>query len=249
MKYLHTMVRGDRIWRSRSTSTARSSGLVGLRRVERARPAALHAGVPRRARPTATRRSELTYNWDPETLRGRAQLRPPRLSRSTTSTRPASGCCDAGRHDQPPAARRRTWRSSAHPTGSRSSCSRTGAPLPKAEPWASMPNTGAWYSRRAGGGAGGSRHPRRVTSSRPAWALPAWAGCNVDLRARSRVPVPRDRGCARCAPPRAAPAAPVAQSLCVRRHRPADHRRDLSCSSSAEAADSLQDLLCSDSPL
>ncbi len=76
-------------------------------------------------------------------LYGRPQFRPPRLSRSTTSTRPARS---SWMRASPSTARRATatWRSSGRPTTSRSNCCSAAPAKPSQEPWASMPNTGTW---------------------------------------------------------------------------------------------------------
>ena len=88
---------------ARWTSTAASSGSPRSAAREPGRP--LHAGLPRRARRRRRAQVELTYNWDPEALRRRAQLRPPRL-RGRRHLRDLPAPAGRRRDDQPPAARR-----------------------------------------------------------------------------------------------------------------------------------------------
>ena len=87
MKYLHTMVRISDIEESLDFY-CKKLGLVEQRRFENesGRYTLIFVAAP--GNPEAA--VELTYNWDPERLQGRAQLRPPRLRGRRHSRRPAT---------------------------------------------------------------------------------------------------------------------------------------------------------------
>ena len=147
MEYLHTMVRISDVEASLDFWCDKL-GLKEIRRSEseQGRYTLIFLAAPgdeARARAAKAPMLELTYNWDPEELRRRPQLRPPRLrGRRHLRDLPAPAWTAASRST----ARRATaaWRSSRSPDGISIELLQKGDALPKREPWASMANTGSW---------------------------------------------------------------------------------------------------------
>ncbi len=146
MRYLHTMVRvadldaALRFWRD----------LLGLEEVRRmdneaGRYTLVFLAAPKdRARSTAERSPEveLTYNWDAETYAGGRNFG--HLAYKVDDIYAAcQRLMDGGvTINRPPREGRMAFVRS--PDGISIELLQEGEPLPPAEPWASMPNTGSW---------------------------------------------------------------------------------------------------------
>ncbi|MGH7338414.1 MAG: VOC family protein [Myxococcota bacterium] len=139
MKYLHTMVRVSDLEKSLDFYCAKL-GLVELRRAEV--PAGRYTLVFLAAPGDDAAQVELTYNWDPETLAGGRNFG--HLAyRVDDIYATCRRLLDAGVViNRPPRDGHMAFIRS--PDGISIELLQNGAPLPKAEPWASMPNTGTW---------------------------------------------------------------------------------------------------------
>jgi lactoylglutathione lyase len=146
MRYLHTMVRVTdldaslRFWRD----------LLGLREVrrtenEKGRYTLVFLAAPRDLDRSAAEKSpevELTFNWDPETYSGGRNF-----GHLAYRVDDVYALCqrlmDGGvTINRPPRDGNMAFVRS--PDGISIELLQEGAPLPPAEPWASMPNTGSW---------------------------------------------------------------------------------------------------------
>src|SRR5262249_53247694 len=138
MKYLHTMVRVSDLGASLDFYCAKL-GLVELRRVEVA--AGRYTLVFLAAPGDTDAQVELTHNWDPETLAGGRNFGP-LAYRVDDIYATCQRLLDAGVtiHRPPRDGHMAFIRS---PDGISVELLQSGAPLPKAEPWASMPNVGS----------------------------------------------------------------------------------------------------------
>ena len=148
MRYLHTMIRVTDL----DASLAFFIGKMGTcgDAPARRREGTLHAGVPRRVRgrgsrraPTRRRLVELTYNWDPEVYGGGRNFG--HLAYEVDDI--YAYCAKLQRRRRSSSIARRAtaaWRSSARPTTYQSNFCRRARRSRRAEPWASMPNTGVW---------------------------------------------------------------------------------------------------------
>jgi len=139
MKYLHTMVRVTDLEKSLDFYCAKL-GLVELRRAEV--PAGRFTLVFLAAPGDTDAQVELTYNWDPESLAGGRNFG--HLAyRADDIYATGARLRDAGvTINRPPRDGHMAFIRS--PDGISIELLQNGAPLPKAEPWASMPNTGTW---------------------------------------------------------------------------------------------------------
>lgn len=146
MRYLHTMVRVSDL----DASLRFYCGLLGLEETRRTENAAgrytlvfLAAPVDR-ARAAAERAPELelTFNWDPEPYSGGRNFG--HLAYEVDDIYAACARLAEGgvTISRPPRDGRMAFVRS--PDGVSVELLQAGAPLPAAEPWASMPNTGSW---------------------------------------------------------------------------------------------------------
>ena len=147
MRYLHTMIRVTDLDASLDFFVAKM-GLVETRR-HRRRKGTLHAGVPGRAgrrgggaRQTQAPLVELTYNWDPEDYSGGRNF-----GHLAYEVDDIYAYCaklqDAGvLINRPPRDGRMAFVRT--PDNISIELLQKGEALPRAEPWASMPNTGVW---------------------------------------------------------------------------------------------------------
>ena len=139
MKYLHTMVRVSDLEKSLDFYCAKL-GLVELRRVD------VHAGrytlVFLAAPGNTEAQVELTYNWDPEVLTGGRNFG--HLAYAVDDIYAACKRLMEGgvTINRPPRDGHMAFVRT--PDGISIELLQNGAALPKAEPWASMPNTGTW---------------------------------------------------------------------------------------------------------
>lgn len=146
MKYLHTMVRV----RDLDASLRFYCDLLGLQEVSRSDNAAgrftlVFLCAPEDAQSTAQTRSptlELTYNWDPEDYQGGRNFG--HLAFAVDDIYAACERLAAGGVviNRPPRDGRMAFVRS--PDGISVELLQAGKALSPAEPWASMPNTGAW---------------------------------------------------------------------------------------------------------
>ncbi|HXK23379.1 MAG TPA: VOC family protein [Myxococcota bacterium] len=139
MRYLHTMVRVSDLAKSLDFY-CKQLGLVEQRRVdvEAGRYTLVFLGAP--GNPDA--QVELTHNWDPETLSGGRNFG--HLAYAVDDIYAAcQRLMDAGvAINRPPRDGHMAFVRS--PDGISIELLQAGRPLPKQEPWASMPNTGSW---------------------------------------------------------------------------------------------------------
>jgi lactoylglutathione lyase len=139
VKYLHTMVRVSDLERSLAFYCG-ALGLEELRRVEV--PAGRYTLVFLAAPGDSQAQVELTYNWDPETLAGGRNF-----GHLAYHVDDIYALCEKLRaagvtiHRPPRDGHMAFVRS---PDGISIELLQNGAPLPPAEPWKSMPNTGTW---------------------------------------------------------------------------------------------------------
>ncbi len=146
MRYLHTMVRVTDL----DASLRFWCGLLGLREMRRMENEAgrftlIFLAAPKdEARSEAERAPEveLTYNWDPETYSGGRNFG--HLAYKVDDIYAACRrLMDGGVViNRPPRDGNMAFVRS--PDGISIELLQEGAPLPPAEPWASMPNTGSW---------------------------------------------------------------------------------------------------------
>ena len=139
LKYLHTMVRISNVERSLDFYCDKL-GLKELRRYEneKGRFTLIFLAAPG----DEEAQVELTYNWDPEELRGGRSF-----GHLAYEVDDIYGVCrrlmDGGvTINRPPRDGRMAFVRS--PDGISVELLQAGAPLRPEEPWASMPNTGAW---------------------------------------------------------------------------------------------------------
>lgn len=139
LKYLHTMVRISNVERSLDFYCDKL-GLRELRRYdnEKGRFTLIFLAAPG----DDEAQVELTYNWDPEALRGGRNF-----GHLAYEVDDIYGACrrlmDGGvTINRPPRDGRMAFVRS--PDGISVELLQAGAPLPPEEPWASMPNTGEW---------------------------------------------------------------------------------------------------------
>lgn len=139
LKYLHTMVRISNVERSLDFYCDKL-GLRELRRYdnEKGRFTLIFLAAPG----DEEAQVELTYNWDPEELRGGRNF-----GHLAYEVDDIYGVCrrlmDGGvTINRPPRDGRMAFVRS--PDGVSVELLQAGAPLPPEEPWASMPNTGEW---------------------------------------------------------------------------------------------------------
>ena len=139
MKYLHTMVRVTDL----DASLKFYCDALGLRELSRKDyPQGRFTLVFLAAAGDESAQVELTYNWDPETLMGGRNF-----GHLAYRVDDIYAICqrllDAGVtiHRPPRDGRMAFVRS---PDGISIELLQNGAPLPKAEPWASLPNVGTW---------------------------------------------------------------------------------------------------------
>jgi len=139
LRYLHTMVRVSDLAKSLDFY-CKQLGLVEQRRVdvEAGRYTLVFLGAP--GNPDA--QVELTHNWDPETLSGGRNFG--HLAYAVDDIYAAcQRLMDAGvAINRPPRDGHMAFVRS--PDGISIELLQAGRPLPKQEPWASMPNTGSW---------------------------------------------------------------------------------------------------------
>jgi lactoylglutathione lyase len=139
LHYLHTMVRVSNLEESLDFYV-RKLGLVELRRHEV--PQGRYTLVFLAAPGQESAQVELTYNWDPEKLEGGRNFG--HLAYAVDDIyETCRRLMDAGVviHRPPRDGRMAFVRS---PDGISVELLQRGAPLPPAEPWKSMPNTGEW---------------------------------------------------------------------------------------------------------
>ena len=138
MKYLHTMVRAADL--DASLAFYRLLGLEELKRQDS--PAGRFTLVFLAAPGDAAAQVELTYNWDPEEYGGGRNFG--HLAYAVDDIYAACARLQAGgvTINRPPRDGRMAFVRS--PDGISVELLQAGAALPPAEPWASMPNTGAW---------------------------------------------------------------------------------------------------------
>lgn len=146
MRYLHTMVRVSDL----DASLRFYCGLLGLEETRRTENAAgrytlvFLAAPADRARAAAERAPELelTFNWDPEPYSGGRNFG--HLAYEVDDIYAACARLAEGgvTISRPPRDGRMAFVRS--PDGVSVELLQAGAPLPAAEPWASMPNTGSW---------------------------------------------------------------------------------------------------------
>jgi lactoylglutathione lyase len=139
MKYLHTMVRITNVEQSLDFY-CKKLGLKELRRVDN--PAGRFTLIFLAAPGDESAQVELTYNWDPEKLGGGRNF-----GHLAYAVDDIYAVCqrlmDGGvTINRPPRDGHMAFVRS--PDEVSIELLQRGAPLPKREPWASMPNTGAW---------------------------------------------------------------------------------------------------------
>jgi len=138
MKYLHTMIRVSSI-----EDTVAFFGVIGLKEIRR------YSSEPGRftnvflaAPGDEAAQVELTYNWDPETLTGGRNFG--HLAYAVDNI--YDTCVALQKHgvtiNRPPREGRMAFVRT--PDGISVELLQAGEALPKAEPWASMPNVGSW---------------------------------------------------------------------------------------------------------
>jgi lactoylglutathione lyase len=139
MKYLHTMVRVTDLERSLEFYC----GALGLEELRRAEvPAGRYTLVFLAAPGDSSAQVELTYNWDPEAYTGGRNFGHLAYQVDDIYAR-----CERLRSAgvtilRPPRDGHMAFVRS--PDGISIELLQKGAPLPQAEPWKSMPNTGSW---------------------------------------------------------------------------------------------------------
>ena len=138
MKYLHTMVRVADL--DASLDFFNKLGLEELRRIDN--PAGRFSLVFLAAPGDSEAQVEITHNWDPETLDGGRNF-----GHLAYRVDDIYGLCqalmDAGvTINRPPRDGHMAFVRS--PDNISVELLQNGAPLPAAEPWSSMPNTGEW---------------------------------------------------------------------------------------------------------
>lgn len=146
MEYLHTMVRVSDLGQSLEFYTEKL-GLVEVRRVENeaGRYTLIYLAAPGdvdRALKFKTPLVELTYNWDPEAYAGGRNF-----GHLAFGVEDIYATCDklvksGVTINRPP--RDGAMAFVRSPDNISIELLQKGAPLPKQEPWASMPNVGAW---------------------------------------------------------------------------------------------------------
>ncbi len=138
MKYLHTMIRVSDL-----DATLRFFDLLGLKELRRTEsPAGRFTLVFLAAPGDEAAQVELTYNWDPEAYGGGRNFG--HLAYAVEDIYNACARLWAGgvTINRPPRDGRMAFVRT--PDGISVELLQAGAGLPPAEPWASMPNTGAW---------------------------------------------------------------------------------------------------------